>query len=280
MKKVAVIGVGIMGHGIADNFLKNGYEVLLWNRTADKAQDLVEKGAKLAANPGEAAKAADIVFEVTANDESVREIWSSKGGIFDNASKDQVLITCATISVEAIDVLAKEAESRGLKFFDMPMTGGRDGAEAGQLILLAGGDKAGIDAIRDDLKAVAKEVKYFGPVGSGMRYKLILNMLQAIHIAGFGEALKMAESAGLDKKLVAEALCERPGGIVTNIAWRDYQVEPDPINFSVEWLVKDLNYASKMTDIDHPYLDEVLKEYQAAIEQGHGQADWVKINKL
>lgn len=280
MKKIAVIGLGIMGHGIADNFVKNGYEVYIWNRSTDKAKDLIEAGAKLADSPLEAATAADIIFEVTANDESVKNIWLGESGIFAHATKDQYLITCATISLEAIDELADEAKNRGLKFFDMPMTGGRDGAEAGQLTLLAGGEKSDIDSIREDLGAVANDVKYFGPLGSGMRYKLILNTLQAIHIAGFGEALRLAKATGLDIKPVAEALTERPGGIVTSIAWRDYQVEPDPINFSVEWLVKDLKYADKMADIKHPYLDLVLAEYQSALDKGFGQADWVKINKL
>ena len=280
MKTIAVIGVGIMGHGIADNFIKNDYEVTVWNRSAKKADDLIKKGAKLAASPVEAAKSADIVFEVTANDESANKIWLGKDGVFNNSNKDQYLIACSTLSIKTIDNLAKSANSRGLKFFDMPMTGGRDGAEAGQLTLLAGGKKSDIDTIRDDLKAVTKDVKYFGPAGSGMRYKLILNMLQAVHIAGFGEALKLAEAAGLDKNLVGDALSERPGGVITELAWRDYKIEPSPINFSVEWIFKDLKYAKSMTDIKHPYLDEAIKQYRLAIDKGFSQADWVKINKL
>ena len=109
---------------------------------------MVKKGAVLAASPLDAAAGADIVFEVTANDESASEIWIGSNGLFDQAEPGQYLITCATLSVQKIDELTDIAKTKGLKFFDMPMTGGRDGAEAGQLILLAGGEKAGVDDLR------------------------------------------------------------------------------------------------------------------------------------
>lgn len=281
MKTAAVIGLGIMGHGIADNFIKSGYEVTVWNRSPEKADDLVAKGARLAVSVQEAVQNADLVFEVTANDESSRAIWLGDDGIIANAKPEQYLITCATLSVGWMDELAVKCSEAGLTFFDMPMTGGRVGAESGELTLLAGGSKDALQAIAGELRAISKEVKYFGKAGSGMRYKLILNMLQAIHIAGLGEALRMAEAAGLEKQLVGDALAERPGGAMTTMAWRDYQNEPQPINFSVEWINKDLGYAVDMAkSIDHALLDETKKLYEAAINEGYDQADWTKINKL
>ena len=281
MKSIAVIGLGIMGHGIADNFLKSGYNVVVWNRTSDKAGDLVAKGAVLATTVTEAVQNADVIFEVTANDESSREIWLGKDGIVANASPLQYVITCATLSTDWTDELATACEAAHLTFFDMPMTGGRVAAESGQLTLLIGGSENRLQEITDDLQAVAKDVKYFGKAGSGMRYKLILNTLQAIHIAGLGEALRMASEAGLDQELVGNALVERPGGIVTNIGWESYKQDPNPITFSVEWIAKDLGYAAEMAKtIDHPLLDEARRLYEKAIEAGYDQADWTKINKL
>ena len=281
MKTIAVIGLGIMGHGIADNFLKNGYKVVVWNRTQEKSADLAEKGAIVATSVVEAVQQANCVFEVTANDKSSREVWLGADGILSVAKPEQYLITCATLSADWTDELAKVCDEKQLAFFDMPMTGGRIGAESGQLTLLVGGSKEKLDDLTDDLKAIAKDVKYFGKAGSGMRFKLILNALQAIHIAGLGEMLKMAKKAGLDEKLVGDALAERPGGVITNLAWDGFQNEPEPINFSVEWIAKDLGYAADMTKgIQHPLLDEAQKLYQQAIEQGFDQADWTKINKL
>lgn len=272
-----------MGHGIATNFLKNGYEVCVWNRTQGKTSDLISEGAIWANTPREAAERADLIFEVTANDESSREVWLGNNGIISvNFDSRQVfLITCATLSAKWVDELAAQISHSNKSFFDMPMTGGRMGAENGELILLAGGKEEDLNTIKDDLAAIAKEVKYFGGAGSGTRYKLILNMLQAIHIAGLGEALKLAKSSGLDERLVGDALAERPGGTTTNLAWRDYQTEPNPINFSVEWIDKDLRYAKEMADqLSLPLLQRVLEQYDLAIEKGFSQSDWTKINKL
>jgi 3-hydroxyisobutyrate dehydrogenase-like beta-hydroxyacid dehydrogenase len=281
MKTVAVIGLGIMGHGIADNFLKGGYKVVVWNRSSDKANDLLAKGATLATSVKDAVQQADFVLEVTANDQSSQQIWLGKEGILANAKPDQYLITCATLSPTWTDDLATQCSKAGLVFFDMPMTGSRIGAETGQLTLLAGGDKDKLKELSPDLKAITKEVKYFGKTGSGMRYKLILNFLQAIHIIGFGEALRMADAAGLDKKLVGDALAERPGGLVTNVSWESYKKEPDSTTFSVEWLTKDLGYAAEMVNaIEHPLLDEARRQYEEAIAKGLSQADWTIVNKL
>jgi 3-hydroxyisobutyrate dehydrogenase-like beta-hydroxyacid dehydrogenase len=279
MKKVAVIGLGIMGHGIADNFLKNGYEVIAWNRTSDKTKDLIAKGARLAKSPKDASEQADVVFEVTADDESSRKVWLGDDGILAGAKPGQFVVTCATLSVDWVNELAKHCEAKHLNFFDMPMTGSRVGAETGQLVLFVGGDENTLHDIRQDLSAIAKDVKYFGAIGSGTKYKLILNTLQAIHIAGMGQALRMAKAVGLDERKTAEALMERPGGVVTKIAWESYLQQPDPITFSVEWITKDLGYALKMLDEQaYPLLEDVLKIYKEAIEKGLSQADWTKIN--
>jgi 3-hydroxyisobutyrate dehydrogenase-like beta-hydroxyacid dehydrogenase len=281
MRTIAVIGLGIMGHGIADNFLSKGYKVIVWNRSADKADDLVSKGATLASSVAQAAAEADLVFEVTANDQSSQQMWLDEHGIIAHAKPGQYLISCATLSSVWTDQLAAHCSEAGLEFFDMPMTGGRVAAESGQLTLLVGGSQDRLKEITPDLEAIAKNVKYFGKAGSGMRYKLILNTLQAIHIAGLGEALRMADAAGLDKELVGNALIERPGGEVTKTGWAAYKKAPDPITFSVEWIAKDLGYASDMAKtVQHPLLDEALGLYKRAIEQGLSQSDWTEINKL
>lgn len=282
MKKIAVIGLGIMGHGIADNFLKHGYEVIIWNRSKDKANDLVKRGAKLATTPSEAAHQADMVFEVTANDESSREIWLGKDGILSAPFNQppKFLITCATLSVDWVEELAQKAKQPNVEFFDMPMTGSRVGAETGTLTLFAGGDGSVLEQIRPDLKAIAKDVKYFGSVGSGTKYKLILNSLQAIHILGFGEAMRMARAAGLDEKKTTAALTERPGGVITGIAANSYFKPPEAVTFSVDWITKDLGYATKMVSgVEHDLLDDALAAYQEAQSKGKGADDWTEVNK-
>src|SRR5689334_620315 len=105
MKTIAVIGTGIMGAGIANNFLKNGYQVFVWNRNKDRLKPLLEAGAVAVETPKQATEKADIVFEVTANDESSRAVWLEPDGIFAGASPEKTLITNATLSVPWIDEL-------------------------------------------------------------------------------------------------------------------------------------------------------------------------------
>ncbi len=280
MTKIAVLGLGIMGHGVADNFLKNGQDVAVWNRSSEKYRDLVARGARQANSVVDALQDAELVFEITANDESSRTIWLGENGIIANANQGQILITCATLSVEWVDELAKICAEKGLTFFDMPMTGGRVAAENGQLTLLVGGNEAGLDEVKPHLKNIASQVKYFGSAGSGMRYKLVLNSLQAVHIAAFGEAMQLARTLGLDERLVGEALVERPGGALTQLAWKGYNNLPDPINFSVGWIAKDQAYALKNVPYNSlPILTESLLYYERAVSAGLANKDWTYIVK-
>lgn len=279
MKRIAVIGTGIMGSGIVKNYLKNKYKVYVWNRNKDKLKELVSLGAVAVNLPQDAAKMADIVFEVTANDESSESVWLGDSGILAGANKNKILITNATLSIPWIDKLALICEQRDFQFLDMPMTGGRIGAETGQLVLLTGGNENLLQILKPDLKVICTKIIYFGKAGSGMRYKLILNMLQGIHITALGEVLSLAKEMGLDLKNVGDSLAERPGGTTTNLAWRDFQKQPKPINFSVDWITKDLRYAKKAAvKTKTPLLDQTLENYNKAILDGLGQKDWTIIN--
>ena len=177
MKTIAVIGTGIMGAGIAANFLKRGFKVVVWNRDDEKLKPFIKKGAVAAKTPREAVSKADIIFEVTASDESSRKVWLGNEGILAGASKGTVLIASGTFSVTWIDELARLCEVQKLTFFDMPLTGGRKGTEDGTLILLVGGNKAKFQKLKPVLNAISERTVYFGKVGSGTRFKLILNSL-------------------------------------------------------------------------------------------------------
>lgn len=282
MKKIAVIGTGIMGSGFATNYLMAGYQVILWNRTKEKLDAHVQRGGVIVDTPRDAAQQADIIFEVTANDESSRSVWLGDDGILAGARTDSILVSSGTLSIQWIDELARFCTERGLTFFDMPLTGGRVGAESGNLTLLVGGDKTRLEEVKLDLTAISKEVFYFGPAGSGIRFKLILNMVQGIHLIAFGDAMNMAKNAGMDVNAVGEALAQRMGG-TTAMGWRDYHNIPDPINFSMQWIAKDLAYAKEMAaslHIDTPLLDEALKRYADLVARGMGNDDWTAVTRF
>lgn len=285
MKKViAVIGTGIMGHGIADNFLDKGYKVFVYNRNPKRLTKLIKKGAVKTSSPAEATQNADIIFEVTANDESSREIWLGKNGILDGARKESILITCATLSIDWTIELARRAKTKKLTFFDMPMTGGRPAAETGKLFLLVGGDEKKLATIKKELSAIAGSVTYFGKEGSGMKFKLLLNTLQAIHGIALGEVLNLAKKTGQDINKVGKFLIERPGGTATNNAWASFQNPPKETSFSLNWMTKDLRYTKKMAqEIKYkntPLLDKALEKLESGIKKKMGDGDWTNVNHL
>ncbi|MSU75095.1 MAG: NAD(P)-dependent oxidoreductase [Candidatus Magasanikbacteria bacterium] len=280
LKTIAVIGTGIMGSGMALNFLKHGYHVVVWNRHSDKLKPLLKAGAIAAPTPQVAAAQSDIIFEVTASDASSRAVWYGENGILHGATKKSYLVASGTLSVRWIDELSKKCNQKGLTFFDMPLTGSRGGAEGGTLTLLVGGNKNKLHKIETDLAAISEHVWYFGKAGSGMRFKLLLNMLAAIHIAAFGEALKIARAIGLNLQLVGDTLVQKPGGAATTMAWRHYKKIPKPINFSAQWILKDLQYAKQLqTHLDTPFLKDVIKKYQKIVAAGNGGEDWTIVTR-
>ncbi len=280
-QKIGIVGLGVMGRGMANNFIKRDYPIFVWNRTREASEGFIQKGASVCSSPEEVAKNADIIFEITANDESSQKVWMSKDGILSGANPKKILVASATLSVEWINRLAYKCKDLGFTFMDIALTGGRIGAETGSLTLLCGGQEKVLRRIEPVLNAIAKKVFHFGSVGHGMRYKLILNFLQAVHIIGFGQAMRIAKVYDMDLKKVSEALVDRPGGIITGIAQKAYFEEPDPITFSIEWITKDLKYFKKLVkNLDVLLLDEVLLEYKKALDKGFAKKDWASINTL
>ncbi|MFC1647271.1 NAD(P)-dependent oxidoreductase [Patescibacteria group bacterium] len=279
--KIGIVGLGIMGGGMADNFLKNGYDVYIWNRTKKVTDRFVKNGALKCETPKQVASKSDIVFEVTANDESSKSVWLGKKGILAGADKQKVLIISATVSIDWVDKLSLQCKKSGYTFFDMALTGGRIGAESGGLTLLCGGKKKILEKIKPTLKSIASKMFLFGPAGQGMRYKLILNFIQAVHMIGFGEAIKIAKAHNMNLEKVGDALVDKPGGAVTSMAWRDYRNDPDPINFAIKWITKDLTYAKKMAKKGNDnLLNYVLSDYKKAVKKGFSDRDWASISKL
>jgi len=206
MARVAFIGLGRMGHGMAGRYLDNGFTVAVWNRSKAKAEDLIGRGAQWATSPEDAAIDADAVVTMVADDEASRAVWLSKDGAAATMKAGTIAIECSTVSYKHALDMAKELHGRGLIYIDSPVTGLPDAAAAGKLTLLVGADAADLEAARPFLAPLAATIRHFGAVGSGTVYKLINNLMGAIQIAGIAEGLAIAEQAGLDMKLVLEAI--------------------------------------------------------------------------
>lgn len=206
MTRVAFIGLGRMGHGMAGRYIEAGFAVSVWNRSKAKAEDLIARGARWATSPEDAAIDADAVVTMVADDNASREVWLTRNGAAATMKAGTLAIECSTVSYAHALELARELRGRGLIYIDSPVTGLPDAAASGKLTMLVGAEPADLEKARPYLAPLSSTIRHFGPVGSGTVFKLINNLMGAIQIAGIAEGLAIAEQAGLDMKLVLEAI--------------------------------------------------------------------------
>jgi 3-hydroxyisobutyrate dehydrogenase len=206
MTKVAFIGLGRMGHGMAGRYLDTGFTVAVWNRSKAKAEDLIARGARWAASPADAADGADAVVTMVADDAASHTVWLGKDGAAAKMKAGALAIECSTVSYQHALDLMRELRGRGFVYVDSPVTGLPDAAAAGKLTLLVGAEPADLEKARPYLEPLSTTIRHFGAVGSGTVFKLINNLMGAVQIASLAEGVAIAEQAGLDMKLVAESL--------------------------------------------------------------------------
>ena len=206
MPRVAFIGLGRMGHGMAGRYLDAGFTVAVWNRSKAKAEDLIARGARWSTSPADAAIDADAVVTMVADDEASRTVWLGKDGAVSTMKAGTLAIECSTVSYDHALSLSRELHARSLIYLDCPVTGLPDAAASGKLTLLVGANAADLETARPFLVPLSTTIRHFGPVGAGTVYKLINNLMGAIQIAGIAEGLAIAEQAGLDMNLVLEAV--------------------------------------------------------------------------
>src|SRR5215218_7060769 len=240
MTKVAFIGLGRMGHGMAGRYLDAGFDVAVWNRSKAKAEDLIARGARWAPSPAHVADDADAIVTMVADDEASREVWIGYGGgVVLSMRQDALAIGCSTLSYRHVISLSRELRDHGLTYIDCPVTGLPQAAAAGKLTLLVGAEAADLDRAKPYLAPIGDVIRHFGAVGTGTVFKLINNLIGAVQIASLAEGIAMAEQAGLDMNLVAEALAT---GAVAS---------PQVIRHSKRMVARDFSGASFTTALRH-----------------------------
>jgi len=239
MTAIAFIGLGRMGHGMAGRYLDAGFTVAVWNRSKAKAEDLIARGARWAASPADAADGADAVVTMVADDDASRAVWLGKDGAATKMKPGTLAIECSTVSYQHALDLSRELRERGFAYIDCPVTGLPEAAAAGKLTLLVGADAADLDHAKPFLAPIGTVIRHFGAVGAGTVFKLINNLMGAVQIASLAEGIAMAEQAGLDMNLVAEALAT---GAVAS---------PQVIRHSKRMVTRDFSGATFTTALRH-----------------------------
>lgn len=284
MARVAWVGLGRMGSGMASCLLAAGHDVAVFNRSVEKARMLETRGARVCRSAREAAEGAQVVIAMTADDESSRAVWMGKEGVLAaQLAENAFAIECSTLSHEWVMQLADEARKRGLRYVDAPVTGLPASAAAGQLTLLVGAGEEDLEEARPILSAFSNGVLHFGPVGAGTAYKLMINLMGAVQIAAAAEGMALAERAGLDVRLVADAIATSQAAspqVVRNTRRMAEDDHDSNVAFTPTLRLKDVEYALQLArkmKIETPFGDVARTAFKQLCERGHPHANESKI---
>ena len=278
MTSVAVLGIGVMGGGMARRLLGAGLPVTVWNRSAARTQPLVEAGAVRAATPREATATADVILSMVADDDASRDVWIGPAGALEAARAGALLIESSTLSPSWVEELAGRASQQGRQFVEAPVTGSRTHAANGELFFLAGGDPAALERARPLFEVLGRGVAHLGPVGSGARMKLINNFVCGVQVAALAEAITLVERSGLALAAALPILLNgAPGSPLVNavgprMASGDYTVA-----FMLALMRKDLAYAMAEGEANGVPLTTAAaarRLFEAAVEGGWGHQDF------
>jgi 3-hydroxyisobutyrate dehydrogenase len=282
MQRVAILGLGIMGGGMAANWLARGFEVSVWNRTRSKAEPLSAKGAKIAATPREAATGADFIFAMVADDDASRAVWLGADGALAGAKSGAIAVESSTLTPEWIRELAGQAKAKGVGFLDAPVGGSRPAAANGELRFFVGGDPQTYEAARPALAAVGAKMDLLGPVGAGATWKLINNQLGAGQMAALAEALEVARKAGFRDEQISELILGGPAAspMVKLKLPRMLAQDFEPTDFALNLMLKDARYATALAQsLGAPagMIEGAAKVFARADAKGLGDKDMAAV---
>lgn len=281
--QVAILGLGIMGGGMAGRLLSAGFPLAVYNRSREKAAKFADAGAFIAASPREAAARSEIVISMVADDAASRSTWLGEQGALAGAVPGSLLLESSTLSVDWVRELAAAAEQKKCEFLDAPVTGTKPHAAAGELFFMVGGSTAAFTRAQEVLSVLGREVLHLGPNGSGALVKLINNFVCGVQAASFAEAMALVNAAGLDREkcvsvlgnsALASPLIKR---MLASMAAGDFTP-----NFPLKLMTKDIGYAIKegsKSGLSLQTAAPALEVFRRAIDQGLGEQDFSAVVK-
>ncbi|MBL9202950.1 MAG: NAD(P)-dependent oxidoreductase [Opitutaceae bacterium] len=279
--RIAFLGLGIMGGGMARRLLGAGFPVAVFNRNPARSAALAAAGAHPVSTPREAATGADVVICMVADDAASRAMWLGADGALAGARKGAVLVDSSTLTITWVKELAAAAQSRGCDFLDAPVTGSKLAAAGGELNFLVGGDAAALEKARPVLAPMSRSIVHLGPTGSGALIKLVNNFVCGVHVVAIAEALDWVERSGLDRAQALEFLLAGASGspIAKTVAARMAAPDYTP-HFFLSLMTKDLGYAVQERAAAGGKLataQAALEVFRRAIAAGHGDKDMAAV---
>ena len=204
-----MLGLGIMGGGMAANLQKAGFPLTVYNRTAARTQQFVAAGASVAATPAELAAGCDVVLVCVSDTPDVEAVLFGPDGVAAGAAAGTLVVDASTIAPAATRDFAARLADQGVALVDAPVSGGAEGAKNGTLSIMVGGSAPDVERARPVLEAIGRTITHVGPVGAGQTCKLVNQVLVVVNMLAVSEALLLAEAGGLDPGTAIEAVAGR-----------------------------------------------------------------------
>jgi 3-hydroxyisobutyrate dehydrogenase len=273
--RIGWIGTGVMGSSMCGHLVAAGYRASVYNRSAEKAKALVEKGAKLLDSPRAVAEASDVVFTIVGYPKDVREVTLGENGTLKAARPGTILVDMTTSEPALAIEIDQSARAKGVHAVDAPVSGGDVGAREARLSIMIGGDKDIVDALQPLFEKMGKTIVHQGPAGAGQHTKAVNQVLIAANMIGVCEALLYAFKAGLDLNVVLQSVSSGAAGSwsLSNLAPRAIAGNFEP-GFFVEHFLKDMGIAlaeSRRMKISLPGLALAEQLYRAVDAQGYAR---------
>ncbi|WP_416654528.1 NAD(P)-dependent oxidoreductase [Bacillus amyloliquefaciens] len=283
-KTVGFIGLGVMGNSMAAHILEAGYPVLVYTRTKQKAEEILNKGAVWQETVKDLSEKADIIITMVGYPSDVEEIYLGENGILRHAKEGAFVIDMTTSKPSLAKKIAEKAKEKSIHALDAPVSGGDIGARNGTLAIMAGGEKEAFEACLPLFSVMGENIQYQGPAGSGQHTKMCNQIAIAAGMVGVAEAMAYAEKSGLDPEQVLKSITTGAAGSwsLSNLAPRMLKGDFAP-GFYVKHFIKDMGIALEEAELmgeEMPGLALAKSLYDKLSAQGEENSGTQSIYKL
>ncbi|PFA62153.1 oxidoreductase [Bacillus sp. AFS015802] len=281
---IGFIGTGVMGKSMAGHILKAGFPMVVYNRTKEKASELIHSGAKWADTPKEVAEASDIVITILGYPSDVEQIYLGEQGILQHLKQGSIAIDMTTSSPALAEAIFKAGREKGISTLDAPVSGGDIGAREARLSIMAGGEEETFERAKPVLELLGSNVVYQGKAGAGQHTKMCNQITIASNMMGVSEALLYAKNSGLNPENVLKSITSGAAGSwsLSNLVPRMMEEDYAP-GFYVKHFIKDLKIAldsAEKMELRTPGLELALSLYEELAAQGEENSGTQALIKL
>lgn len=279
-KKVAFIGLGIMGSRMAGNLLSNGVDLTVYNRSAEKSMKLGEMGAKIGATTAECVKDADVIFTMLSTPEVVNTTAFSDAGFANYVKPGALWIDSSTVDPSSTIKIGEQAKKNDIRFLEAPVAGTKQPAEKGELVFFVGGDKSDVEEASFYFDIMGKKTVHLGDVGKGASMKMLINLMLAQSMLAFSETVSLGKSMGLDQQLIHNVLLNTPvTAPFLQVIREKLEGQDLTANFPLKWMTKDLNLMTKAADENNLQIPsaKLTRDVFASAIEAHGDDDFSTI---